>query len=114
MATFAIVRPAVDNARVDIIPYGQSVFADSVDAIQTVNLAFGAMISEVYNGKICMFLSDVMFDQEMDGRGGKVSIPFERQDRTVSRKVTSTEDAIQEFAAVLRPDTQVRAFRTAL
>lgn len=42
--TFAIVKPAVDNTRVDMSPYGQSVFADAVDAIQAVDLAFDAMI----------------------------------------------------------------------
>ena len=112
--TFAIVKPAVDNTRVDMSPYGQSVFADAVDAIQAVDLAFDAMISEVDNGKMRVFLSDVMFDQETDGRGRKVSIPFGRQDCTVFRKVMSTEDTIQEFAPALRTDAQVRAFRCAL
>lgn len=112
--TFAIVRPAIDNTRVDMSPYGQSVFADAVDAIQAVDLAFDAMISEVDNGKMRVFLSDVMFDQEADGKGRKVSIPFGRQDCTVFRKVMSTEDTIQEFAPALRTDAQVRAFRTAL
>ena len=112
--TFAIVKPAVDNTRVDMSPYGQSVFADAVDAIQAVDLAFDAMISEIDNGKMRVFLSDVMFDQETDGRGRKVSIPFGRQDCTVFRKVMSTEDTIQEFAPALRTDAQVRAFRCAL
>ena len=78
--TFAIVKPAVDNTRVGMSPYGQSVFADAVDAIQAVDLASDAMISEIDNGKMRVFLSDVMFDQETDGRGRKVSIPFGRQD----------------------------------
>ena len=30
--TFGIVKPAVTNTRVDMSPYGQSVFADAVDA----------------------------------------------------------------------------------
>ena len=112
--TFAIVKPAADNACEDMRPYGQSVFADAVDAIQAVDLAFDAMISEIDNGKMRVFLSDVMFDQETDGRGRKVSIPFGRQDCTVFRKVMSTEDTIQEFAPALRTDAQVRAFRCAL
>lgn len=40
--TFSIVRPAVDNTRVDLSPYGQSVFADAIDAIQATDIAFGA------------------------------------------------------------------------
>lgn len=76
--TFAIVKPAVDNTRVDMSPYGQSVFADAMDAIQAVDSVFDAMVSEVDNGKMRVFLSDVMFDQKEDGRGRKVSIPFGR------------------------------------
>ena len=112
--TFAIVRPAIDNTRVDMSPYGQSVFADAVDAIQAVGLAFDAMISEVDNGKMCVFLSDVLFDQESDGKGRKVSIPFGRQDCPVFRKVMSTEDTIREFAPALRTDAQAKALKTAL
>ncbi|HJF66363.1 MAG TPA: hypothetical protein K8U77_09660 [Slackia equolifaciens] len=114
LLTFAIVKLAIDNTRVGMSPYGQSLFADAVDAIQAVDLAFDAMISEVDNGKMCVFLSDVLFDQESDGKGRKVSIPFGRQDCTVFRKVMSTEDTIQEFAPALRTDAQAKALKTAL
>ena len=112
--TFALVKPAVDNTRVDMSPYGQSVFADAVDAIQAVDLCYDAMMSEIDNGKMRVFLSDVMFDVERDGKGGRVSIPFGRQDCTVFRKVMSTEDTIHEFAPTLRTEAQARAFRVAL
>ena len=45
--TFGIVKPAVTNTRVDMGPYGQSVFADAVDAIQVVDLTFDALVSEI-------------------------------------------------------------------
>lgn len=45
--TFGIVRPAVPDTRVDCSPYGQSVFADTVDAAQSVDLAYDALINEV-------------------------------------------------------------------
>ena len=32
--TFSLLKPAIDNTRVDMGPYGQSVFADAVDAIR--------------------------------------------------------------------------------
>lgn len=112
--TFALVKPAIDNTRVDMSPYGQSVFADAVDAIQAVDLCYDAMMSEIDNGKMRVFLSDVMFDVERDGKGGSVSIPFGRRDCTVFRKVMSTEDTIHEFAPALRTEDQARAFRVAL
>ena len=104
--SFAIVKPAIDNTRVDMSPYGQSVFADAVDAIQAVDLCYDAMISEIDNGKMRVFLSDVLFDVEAEG-SARVSIPFGRQDCTVFRKVKSVDDVIQEFAPSLRTEAQV-------
>lgn len=72
------------------------------------------MISEIDNQKMRALLSDVMSDVERDGKGGRVSIPFGRQDCTVFRKVMSTEDTIHEFAPTLRTEAQARAFRVAL
>ncbi len=113
-ATFSIVKPAIDNTRVDMSPYGQSVFADAIDAIQAVDLAFDALINEVDVSKMRIFLSDVLFDKESDGKGKRVSIPFGKQDCTVFRKVMSTEDTIQDFAPALRTASQAEAFRIAL
>lgn len=112
--TFAIVRPAVPNTRVDFSPYGQSVFADAVDAVQSVDLAYDALINEVDAGKMRVFLSDVMFDQERTADGRRVPIPFGKGDCTVFRKVMSTEDTIAEFAPALRTEAQGKAFRLAL
>lgn len=111
--TFGIVKPAVTNTRVDMSPYGQSVFADAVDAVQAVDLTFDALINEIDLSKMRVFLSDVLFDREQDGNKN-VTIPFGKQDCTVFRKVMSTEDTIQEFAPALRTNGQIEAFRVAL
>lgn len=112
--TFGIIRPAVPNTRVDMSPYGQSVFADAIDAIQSVDLAFDALINEVDAGKMRVFLSDVMFDRERDAKGRNVPVPFGKGDCTVFRKVMSTEDTISEFAPAPRTDAQSKALRLAL
>lgn len=62
-------------------------------------MAFDVMASEVDNGKMRVPLSDVMLDQEDNGKGHSVSIPFGRQDCTVFRKVMSREGTIQEFGS---------------
>jgi len=111
--TFGIVKPAVTNARVDMSPYGQSVFADAVDAMQAVDLTFDALINEVDVSKMCALLSDVLFDREKSGDKA-ISVPFDKQDCTVFRKVMSTEDTIQEFAPALRTSSQSEAYRIAL
>ena len=111
--TFDIVKPAVTNTRVDMSPYGQSVFADDVDAVQAVDLTFDALINEVDVSKMRVFLSDVLFDREKTGDKA-ITIPFGKRDCTVFRKVMSTEDTIQEFAPALRTASQSEAFRIAL
>ncbi len=112
--TFGIVKPAVSNTRVDCSPYGMSVFADAVDAIQSVDLAFDALINEVDVSKMRVFLSDVMFDSAKNADGKRIPIPFGKGDCTVFRKVMSTEDTITEFAPALRTEAQSRALRLAL
>lgn len=109
-----IVRPAVPNTRVERSPYGQSVFANAVNAMQSVDFAFDAMIDEVNAGKMRVFLSDMMFDVREDGKGRSVPIPFGRSDCTVFRKVINTEDTIKKFAPALRTEAQGRALRVAL
>ncbi|NHM16636.1 hypothetical protein GMI69_08210 [Eggerthellaceae bacterium zg-887] len=111
--TFGIVKPAVTNTRVDMSPYGQSVFADAVDAVQAVDLTFDALINEIDLSKMRVFLSDVLFDREQNGNKN-VTIPFGKQDCTVFRKVMSTEGTIQEFAPALRTNGQIEAFRVSL
>ena len=59
-------------------PYGQSIFADAIGAIQAVDVAFDAMITEVDISKMRVFLSDVMSDREQDGKKKRVAIPFGR------------------------------------
>ncbi len=98
LPTFGTVEPAVPNTRVDCSPYGQSIFADAVDAIQSVDLAFGASINEVGVSKMKVFLSDVMFDTSKTADGKRAPIPFGKGDCTVFRKVMSTEGTITEFA----------------
>ena len=112
--TFAVVRPAVENTRVDGSPYGQSVFADALGAVQAVDLAFDALFNEVDVSKMRVFLSDVLFQEGEDAKGRRVRIPFGKQDCTVFRKVMSTEDLVQEFAPALRTESQERALRVAL
>lgn len=66
--TFSIVKPAISNTRVDMSPYGQSVFADTIDAVQAVDLTFDALINKVDLSKMRVLLSDVMFDKESTNR----------------------------------------------
>lgn len=50
-------------------------FTDAVDAIQSLDLAFDALINEVNVSKMRVFLSDVLFYHDRD-RGKNTPIPF--------------------------------------
>ena len=92
-------------------------FADATDAIQAVDLTFDALINETGVSKMRVFLSDVLFDRDDEGNGGRkrrTPIPFRKQDCTVFRKVMSSDDMIQDFAPALRTSSQAEAFRIAL
>lgn len=108
--TFGIDRPAMPNTWVGFSPYGQSVFTDAVDAVRGVDLAYDALISEMDAGKMCVFLSDVMSDQEKTSDGKRVPIPFGKGDCTVFRRIMSTDDSIAD----LRTEAHGKAFRLAL
>jgi A118 family predicted phage portal protein len=110
-ATFAIVRPAIPNTREPMSGYGQSIFADSIDLLQAVDLAFDAICNELDLSKMRIFLSDIMFDQ--DAQTG-TSIPFGKSDCTIFRKLMSTQDTVEQFAPPLRIKEQVYALRCAM
>lgn len=76
--TFGILRPAVPNTRVDFSLYGRSVFVDAVDAVQSVDLCYDAMVNEIDAEKMRVFFSDVMFDQAKDASGKRAPIPFDK------------------------------------
>ena len=84
--TFGIAKPAVTNTRVDMSPYGQSVFADAIDAVQAVDLTFDALINEIDLSKMRVFLSDVLFDRETDGNK---NVPSRSASRTAPSSARS-------------------------
>lgn len=94
-ATFAIIKPAIPNTRVEASPYGQSVFADAIDTVQSVDLAFDALVNEVDVSKMRIFLSDVMFDHDKSS-GKNTPIPFGKGNCTIFRKVTAGNRAYEK------------------
>ena len=111
--TFAIVKPAIENMVVELSPYGQSVFAEAIDAIRGVDLAYDAMLNEIDLSKMRLFLPDQMFDVVTEG-GVRQAVPFGKDDNVLFRKVASDETSITTFAPQLRTQSQIEAYRTAL
>ena len=114
--TFAVVRPAIENQFVDLSPYGQSVFAEAIDAVQAVDLSYDAVFNEVQLSKMRVFMGDMLFEVQRDEDGkAKRVIPFGIDDDVVIRKVQSSNDElIKEYAPTMRTESQTKALRTAL
>lgn len=117
---FCIIKPAIENTRCDLSPYGQSVYADGVDAMKGVDLCYDAIFNEVDLAKMRIFISDMLIEYEAtDEAGGtkvyKNALPF-GNDNTVFRKVMGTagNDLITQFAPSMRTDAQLKAYRMAV
>ncbi len=110
--TFALVKPAVGNDCVDLSPYGQSIYADAVDALHSVDMAYDAIFNEVDLGKLRIFIPDSMVDIDYDGTDQRRAIPFGR-DNVIFRKVNSTDNKIESFSPTLRTSAMLDAYRMA-
>lgn len=111
--TFAVFSPAIPNSRVMFSPYGQSVFADCVDVMKSVDLCYDAIMKEVDLAKMRVLMSDMLFEVERDD-GKPTYIPFGKADSTVFRKVAGSEDFIHEWAPQMRTESQKSAYRLAV
>ena len=110
--TFAVFRPAIENTYVDLSPYGVSVFADAVDAIKTVDMAWTALYDEVDLGRMVMLLPDTMIEV----REGQ-PVPFGGDGQRLYRKAQTSglEDGKPyAFAPALRTEAIYKAYGAAL
>ena len=86
--TFGIVKPALENTYVDLSPYGQSVFADAVDAVKAVDLAYDSMFQEVELTAAKVFVDESMVD--VRSKDGKV-IPSPKVDGRLFRRLAGKD-----------------------
>lgn len=112
--TFAVVKPAIANTVVELSPYGMSVFAEAVSAIEGVDLAYDAIFNEIDLSKMRIFIPDSMFG--VANQGGKAQpVPFGNDDNVIFRKVDALDsEDITVFAPQLRTQSQVEGYRMAL
>lgn len=112
LPTFAVMRPNIDNVYADMSAFGQSVFADAIDTVKTVDECFDSFSRELKDTKIKTFMSDELFD--VDPATGD-ALPMD-SDASVIRKVMGRDvsSMIQTFAPDIRIDPITRALDMAL
>ena len=113
--TFAVFRPAIENTYEDLSPYGVSVFADAVDAIKTVDMAWTALYDEVDLGRMMLMLPDSMIATDPKTNRPR---PFGEGDAQRLYRLSASDgmggDKPYSFTPGLRVDALYRAYGAAL
>lgn len=107
--TFGIIRPALENTVVDLSPFGQSVFADALDAIKAVDLAYDSMFQEVELTAAKVFVDESMVDVRSEN--GKV-IPSPRIEGRLFRRLAG-QDPTKNLISIYSPEIRVEPLRSA-
>lgn len=104
--TFGIVKPALENTCVDLSPYGMSVFADAIDAVKAVDLAFDSIFQEVELTQPIVFMDESMIDlRTKDGK----AVPVPTVGQRLFRKVAGQES--KNFIDAYSPDIRIDPLR---
>lgn len=112
--TFGIIKPALENTYVDLSPYGQSVFADAVDAVKAVDLAYDSLFQEVELTAAKVFVDEALVD--VRSQDGKV-IPAPKVEGRLFRRLAGqdvTRDLIDIYSPNIRTEPLRQAFDVAL
>ena len=105
--TFGIIKPALENTAVDLSPYGMSVFADAVDAIKAVDLAFDSMFQEVELTGAKVFVDEAIID--LKSKDGKL-VPAPRVEGRLFRKMIG-QDVTRNLIDIYSPQIRVEPLR---
>lgn len=109
--TFGILRPGIENTKVDLSPYGVSVFDDAMDAMKAVDVAYDSIFQELELTEAMVFMSDDMIDVKKDANGKPVAVP-KGKDRKLFRMVEG--NGIEQMYQVYSPQVRIEPMRQAL
>lgn len=110
---FGIVTPGIDNTVADFSPYGMSIFADAVDSIKAVDLAFDSLFREVDLTQVKIFMDEALVD--VDTQSGK-AIPLTETDQQTFRMIEgqNANHLIDIFSPNIRTEPLRQALNVAL
>lgn len=109
--TFGVIKPGIENTKVDLSPYGVSVFDDAMDAMKAVDLAYDSMFQELELTEAMVFMSDDMIDVKKDANGKPVAVP-KGKDRKLFRMVEG--NGAEQMYQVYSPNIRIEPMRQAL
>ena len=109
---FAIFKPLLTNNLFSNSPFGISHFANAIDNLKAVDLAFDSLTIEVRDGRRRTFVRADMLNYD----DGKEKLTFDPSDTTVYQLPAGAtkDDLIQTDSDNLRTDKQIAALNTTL
>lgn len=112
--TFALVRPGIENTYVDNSAYGVSVFADAIDAIKAVDLAYDSIFQEIELTEPMVFMGESLIDYR--GKDKKSNAIPKAPKFRLFRKLLgqSGSDLYEVYSPNIRIDPLRQAFNVAL
>lgn len=108
--TFGIIKPGLENTKVDLSPYGVSVFDDAIDAMKAVDLAYDSIFQEIELTEAIVFMSDDMIDVK-PGKDGKPKPVPKSKDKKLFRMVEGS--GAESMYEVYSPDIRIEPIRQA-
>lgn len=109
---FAIFKPLLTNNLFDNSPFGIPHYANAIDNLKAVDIAFDALKNEVLDGRKRIFARADMFNYD----NGTQKMTFDPNDITIYQlpKGATKDDLIQSDTDDLRTDKQINTLNTAL
>lgn len=109
---FSIFRPMLTNNLFDNSPFGISHYANAIDNLKSVDLAFDTIQHEINNGKRRLFVRADMFNYD----SGEQRLVFDNNDTSIYQLPTGAtkDDLIQSESEEFRTGTLIGALNTAL
>lgn len=109
---FSIFKPLLTNNLFDNSPFGIPHFANAIDNLKAVDIAFDALKNEIKDGRKRVFARADMFSYD----DGTQKMVFDPNDISIYRlpKGATKDDLIQSDSDDLRTDKQINALNTSL
>ncbi|MBR5227548.1 MAG: phage portal protein [Clostridia bacterium] len=109
---FSIFKPLLTNNLFNNSPFGIPHYANAIDNMKSVDIAFDALKTEVKDGKRRIFARAEMFNYD----DGQQRMVFDPEDTSIYQlpKGATKDDLIQSESDDLRTDKQISTLNTAL
>lgn len=112
--TFSLIRLAFDNPYWDYSPMGVALFHDAIDALQTVDIAFDNMGSDIVMGRKLLVLPESMLSKDEYGNAQVPMITGKRFFVAAKNNTYDDKARVFEYNPSLRVDENRQALSTAL